>query len=50
MLPELEDCHLDHIAIAVKDIESAVKKYTDIGLFHKMPKAILCFKTLCRGF
>ena len=41
MLPELEDCHLDHIAIAVKDIESAVKKYTDIGFnFHESREVV----------
>ncbi len=30
-LPELKDCVLDHIAIAVKSIESARKIYEDIG-------------------
>lgn len=31
-LPELENCLLDHIAIAVKDIPSAKKIYEDMGL------------------
>lgn len=31
-LPELEDCYLDHIAIAVKSIDPAVKIYEDMGL------------------
>ncbi|HXH76299.1 MAG TPA: methylmalonyl-CoA epimerase [Bacteriovoracaceae bacterium] len=31
-LPELQDCILDHIAIAVKDIASARKIYEDMGL------------------
>lgn len=31
-LPNLSDCHLDHVAIAVNDLESAVKKYEDLGL------------------
>jgi methylmalonyl-CoA/ethylmalonyl-CoA epimerase len=31
-LPELKDCLLDHIAIAVKDIASAKKVYEDLGL------------------
>lgn len=31
-LPELSDCYLDHIAIAVKSIDPAVKIYEDMGL------------------
>ena len=31
-LPELKDCILDHIAIAVKSISSAKKVYEDMGL------------------
>lgn len=31
-LPELEDCILDHIAIAVKSISSSKKIYEDLGL------------------
>jgi methylmalonyl-CoA/ethylmalonyl-CoA epimerase len=30
-LPDLKDCFLDHIAIAVKSIKSAQKIYEDIG-------------------
>lgn len=32
MIPELEDCVLDHIAIAVNEIETAKKVYEDLGL------------------
>lgn len=32
MLPELEDCILDHIAIAVKSIDASEKIYRDLGL------------------
>ena len=32
MLPELEDCVLDHIAIAVNNLEDSVKLYTELGL------------------
>jgi methylmalonyl-CoA/ethylmalonyl-CoA epimerase len=32
MLPELDDCILDHVAIAVNDLEESVKMYTDLGL------------------
>lgn len=31
-LPELQDCILDHIAIAVKSIDSAKKIYQDMGM------------------
>lgn len=31
-LPNLEDCHLDHVAIAVSDLENSVKKYENLGL------------------
>jgi len=31
-LPELQDCILDHIAIAVKSIPAAKKTYEDLGL------------------
>jgi methylmalonyl-CoA/ethylmalonyl-CoA epimerase len=34
-LPDLQDCILDHIAVAVKSIDSAKKIYEDLGLvFH----------------
>lgn len=32
MLPELEDCILDHIAIAVEDLEKSVSLYSQLGL------------------
>lgn len=32
MLPQLEDCFLDHVAIAVKDLEESVGVYTKLGL------------------
>ena len=32
MLPELEDCILDHVAIAVKDLDESIKMYTHLGL------------------
>lgn len=31
-MQHLEDCHLDHIAIATSDIESSVKLYEALGL------------------
>ena len=32
MLPTLDDCILDHVAIAVNDLEESVKTYQKIGL------------------
>ncbi len=32
MIPELDDCVLDHIAIAVKSIDETVAIYEDLGL------------------
>ena len=32
MIPELKDCVLDHIAIAVNNIDESVKIYEDLGL------------------
>lgn len=32
MLPQLEDCVLDHVAIAVKDLEQSIDIYTKLGL------------------
>lgn len=32
MLPELEGCFLDHVAIATDDLEKSVKIFTDLGL------------------
>lgn len=32
MLPQFEDCFLDHVAIAVKDLEESVGVYTKLGL------------------
>ena len=31
-LPNLEDCYLDHVAIAVSDLESSVEKFESLGL------------------
>ena len=32
MIPDLENCHLDHIAVATKDLEETVKIYQKMGL------------------
>ena len=32
MIPQLDDCVLDHIAIAVDDLEKSVETYTALGL------------------
>ena len=32
LLPELDDCFLDHIAVAVEDLDSSLDIYRDLGL------------------
>lgn len=41
MLPNLEDCHLDHVAIAVKDLEQSVEVYTHLGLLFDAKREIV---------
>lgn len=41
MIPELENCKLDHIAIAVKDIEQSVSKYSDLGLIFNDSREVV---------
>jgi methylmalonyl-CoA/ethylmalonyl-CoA epimerase len=37
----LKDCHLDHLAIAVKDLEKAVKSYEAIGIKFDLEREIV---------
>lgn len=32
MIPDLDDCFLDHVAIAVEDLEKSISIFTDLGL------------------
>jgi methylmalonyl-CoA/ethylmalonyl-CoA epimerase len=41
MLPELEDCFLDHVAIATKDIEKSVDIFTKIGLVFSKEREVV---------
>lgn len=41
MLPELNDCVLDHVAIAVENIELSIKIYEDIGLVFDSKREIV---------
>lgn len=41
MLPELENCHLDHIAIATDDLEATVKLYEDLGLVFAKEREVV---------
>jgi len=42
MLPEgLEDCFLDHVAIAVEDIEKSVEMYTALGLHFSEEREVV---------
>jgi methylmalonyl-CoA/ethylmalonyl-CoA epimerase len=41
MIPELENCKLDHIAIAVNDIEDSVTKYSHLGLIFSDTREVV---------
>ncbi len=41
MIPELEDCHLDHIAIAVESLEDSVELYTHLGLHFSKEREVV---------
>lgn len=41
MLPELENCILDHVAIAVKDLDESIKVYTDLGLTFSADREVV---------
>jgi methylmalonyl-CoA/ethylmalonyl-CoA epimerase len=41
MIPELENCVLDHIAVAVKSIEEGKKIYEDLGLVFSTEREVV---------
>ena len=41
MLPELEDCVLDHVAIAVKDLEKSVQTWQALGLSFALEREVV---------
>ncbi|MBY0515762.1 MAG: methylmalonyl-CoA epimerase [Bacteriovoracaceae bacterium] len=41
MLPELKDCHLDHVAIAVSSIEARIKVWQDLGFVFSPEREIV---------
>lgn len=41
MLPELDDCVLDHIAIAVKDLEESVEVFSSLGLSFSKEREVV---------
>lgn len=50
MIPELENCHLDHIAIAVADIDEAQKIYTDLGLVFDSKREVVLDQGVTTAF
>ncbi len=40
-LPHLENCVLDHVAIAVNDLEISAKKYEDLGLIFDTKREVV---------
>ncbi len=41
MLPNFEDCILDHIAIAVEDLENSVEKFSQLGLVFDSKREVV---------
>ena len=41
MLPELKNCVLDHVAVAVKDLEAAVKTWEALGLVFSPEREVV---------
>lgn len=41
MIPELKDCLLDHVAIAVDDLEKSVQIFTDLGLVFSTEREVV---------
>jgi methylmalonyl-CoA/ethylmalonyl-CoA epimerase len=41
MLPDLRDCYLDHVAIAVENLEKSVELYTKLGLVFDTKREVV---------
>lgn len=50
MLPELEDCHLDHIAIAVTSLEESIKLYENLGLKFSKEREVVASQKVKTAF
>ena len=50
MIPELKDCVLDHIAIAVNNIEDSVKIYEDLGLKFSSEREVVKEQAVTTAF
>lgn len=50
MIPELENCHLDHIAVAVINIDDAQKIYSDLGLVFDSKREVVLDQSVTTAF
>lgn len=50
MIPELEDCHLDHVAVAVSNMDAAVKIYSDLGLVFDSHREVVKDQAVTTAF
>jgi methylmalonyl-CoA/ethylmalonyl-CoA epimerase len=50
MIPELKDCVLDHIAIAVSNIEDSIKIYEDLGLKFSSQREVVKEQAVTTAF
>lgn len=49
-LPNLEDCHLDHVAIAVSDLELSISKYENLGLVFDSKREVVASQKVKTAF
>lgn len=50
MIPELNDCVLDHIAIAVNNIDESIKIYEDLGLHFSPEREVVKEQAVTTAF
>lgn len=50
MLPELTNCYLDHVAIAVEDLDTAQKIYEDMGLVFDTEREVVKDQSVVTAF
>jgi methylmalonyl-CoA epimerase len=50
MLPELKDCILDHVAIAVNSLDERIKVWTDLGLKFEPGREVVADQGVTTAF
>jgi methylmalonyl-CoA/ethylmalonyl-CoA epimerase len=50
MIPELKDCHLDHVAVAVKSLKERIPFYQDLGLEFDSKREVVADQKVTTAF